>query len=162
MWRDFQFTCPAVLLDQAMANHSTASTRMYLYAMNTTLYTASFEKDNKTFLGVAHGSDIPFAFNTVSANSIATNAQTQLGSAMSASWSAFASSGNVELGSVALKGWTESFQKRGSAFEVMIMGGPNNRMTSISARGQCVLESEDSIKRCGFWNSKNVLSQLQI
>ena len=161
MWRDFQFTCPALLLDQAMANRSTASTKIYLYAMNTTLFTPLFEKANESFLGVAHGSEIPFVFDTVPADLVATTAQTQLGSAMSASWSAFASSGNVELGSLALKGWTESFQGKASAFEVMIMGGPNNGMTSVSAGGQGVLESEDLIHRCAFWNSENVLHQMQ-
>lgn len=161
MWRDFQFTCPALLLDQAMANHSTASTKMYLYAMNTTLFATQFQKANESFLGVVHGSEVPFAFDTVSAYATATTAQTQLGSAMSASWSAFASSGNAALGSVALKGWTESFQKKASAFEVMILGGPNNGMTSISAGGQGVLESEDLIQRCAFWNSENVLNQMQ-
>lgn len=162
MWRDFQFTCPSLLLDQAMANHSTVRTKIYLYALNTTLYTPTFEKSNESFLGVAHGSDVPFAFDTVPAESTATTAQTQLGSAISASWSAFADSGNVTLGSVALKGWTESWHKKSSAFEVMIMGGPNDGMTSISAEGQGVLNSEDLITRCAFWNSENVLNQMQI
>lgn len=163
MWRDFQFACPALLLHQAMANRSKRSTKMYLYVMNTTLYTPIFEKRNEGFLGVAHGSDIPFAFDTVSTDSTATTAQTQLGSAMSASWSAFAHSGNVAFGSVALKGWTESRQKKGSnAFEVRIMGGPNDGMTSVSAGGQGVLKSEDLLSRCAFWNSENVLNQLQV
>ena len=81
--------------------------------MNTNLYTLIFEKKNESFLGVAHGSDIPFAFDTVPTDSTATTAQTQLRHAISASWSAFANSGNVTFGSVALKGWTESWQKKG-------------------------------------------------
>ena len=40
------------------------------------------------------------------------------------------------------------------------MGGPNDGMTSVSAEGQGVLESEDLMSRCAFWNSENVLNQL--
>lgn len=105
MWRDYQFVCPALLLDQAMANHSKASTSMYLYAINTTLYGPTFERANESFLGIAHGSEIPFVFDTVADDkATSTTAQQQLESAVSASWSAFANSRNVDTSSGTLKG----------------------------------------------------------
>ena len=146
-----------------MANHSKASTSMYLYAINTTLYGPTFQRANESYYGVAHGSEIPFVFDTVAAGIAAsTTAQQKLGGAISASWSAFANSGNVDAGSVALKGWTESFQKNGNAYEVMILGGPSDGLAEISAAGQGVLGSEELYKRCAFWNSETVLMQMQV
>ena len=162
MFRDMQFLCPSLLLDQAMTNRShTRKPKTYLFVMNTTLYTAEFQKENTTFLGVAHGSDVPFVFDTVPSVSTATTAQKQLAGAMSASWAAFASSGNVSEGVLALPGWTEAYQRNSSAFEARIMGGPSDGMTTIGTTGQSVLASEDLIQRCAFWNSQSVQDQLQ-
>lgn len=162
MWWDFQFVCPALLLDQAMASHSDASTSTYLHAINTTLYGPTFQQANESFLGVAHGSETPFVFDTIAAGiAPSTTAQKKLGSAMSASWSAFANSRNVDVGSIALKGWTESFRKNGDAYEVKVLGGPNGGLAEISAAGQAVLGSEELDKRCAFWNSETVLTQMQ-
>lgn len=80
---------------------------------------------------------------------------------MSASWSAFANSGNVAVGPVALKGWAESFHRNWNAYEVMVLGGPNDGLAEISAAGQWVLGNEGLYKRCAFWNSEAVQMQMQ-
>lgn len=91
------------IIDHAMAKYSLPrKLTTYFYDMNTTLYTASFQKANNTSLGVAHDSEIPFVFDTVPAVETATSAQKQLGGYLSVSWAAFASSGNVSHGALTL------------------------------------------------------------
>ena len=162
MIRDLQFVCPSLLLEEAMARYSGSyKPSNYLFVMNTTLYTPKFQKENMTFLGVAHGSDIPFVFDTAAAVSTATTEQKQLAAAMAASWSSFAASANVSEGDVALTGWEEGYQRRNSGFKVRVMGGPSHGMTSINVDGRGVLASEHLIERCAFWNSEEVGDQLQ-
>ena len=128
--------------------------------MNTTLYTPLFEKQNTTYLGVAHGGDVPFVFDTVASYNTSTLAQRQLASSMAASWSAFASYGDVEKGTLALKGWEGAIGDEG--FQTRILGGPNNGMAAIDGAGRDgVLRDEDLIRRCKFWNDEGVLGQLQ-
>lgn len=161
MWRDTQFLCPAFLLAQANANRSRSTTTSNFFVMNTTLYTPELEQENKTYLGVIHSSDIPCVFDTAAAVSTATTVQRHIGDAMSASWAAFASSGNVSHGSDTLPGWTEGYQRGDSGYEVRIIGGPNDGMAAVSSSGEGVLASEDLIERCAFWNSQSVQDQLQ-
>ena len=122
----------------------------YLFDMNTTIYTPAFEKQNTTYLGVAHGSDVPFVFDTVPTFATATQAQKQLAGAMAASWAAFAGSRKVESGELAVEGW----KGNGTGFEVRAMGGPNAGMSGIGEDGEGVLESEDLVRRCAFWNEE--------
>ena len=162
MWRDSQFLCPAFALDQAMAHFSLPNKpTSYLYDMNTTLDTPTFQAANETYLGVAHGSEIPFVFDTVPSEAKATTAQKQLGSSLSASWAAFANSGNVSHGALTLPGWTEGYARADKVLSVRILSGSNNATATINTDGKGALASEDLAKRCAFWNSQIVRDQLQ-
>ncbi len=79
MYRDSAFLCPAVQLAQALEAHSTANTSHYLFVNNETFFAPLFVKDNTECLGVAHGSEIPFVFDTVSAIPNVPNSVVELG-----------------------------------------------------------------------------------
>ena len=104
---------------------------------------------------------MPFVFDSVASYNTSTLAQRELASSMAASWSAFASYGDVEKGTLALKGWEGAIGDAG--FQTRILGGPNDGMAAIdgSGNGESVLRDEDLIRRCAFWNEEGVLRQLQ-
>lgn len=92
--RDTWFTCPSLLLAQAMANHFGRATRNYIYALNESVFEPLFAEANISYLGVSHGSDIPFVFNEASAAAFdASKEDIALGSRVSGSWAAFAQDG---------------------------------------------------------------------
>ena len=172
MYRDTVFLCPSLLLSSIMTTHSpsifhTPRISSSLFTMNATLFAPIFEIENTTFLGVAHGGDIPFVFDTVPSYNTSTSEQKQLASGMAASWAAFASSGDPVAGKVALKGWDEamggSYNGGGNEgeFQTRVLGGPNDGMARIGSDGLSPLASEDVIRRCAFWNDQRVLDQLQ-
>lgn len=162
MWRDSQFLCPAFALDQARINLSLPKRpTSYLYYMNTTLDTPILQAINETYLGVAHGSEIPFVFDTVPSDAKATTSQKQLGGYLSASWAAFANSGNVSYGTLTLPDWKEAYTGADKMLSIRIVGGPNNGTASLNANVKGALASEDLAKRCAFWNSQIVRDQLQ-
>ena len=108
MYRDAQFICPSLLLEQVMTQYSQQPRPSnYLYDLNATLYTPIFERLNLSFLGVIHASDLQFVFSTASALATATDEQKALATSISASWASFASTGNPSRGKVSLKEWSE-------------------------------------------------------
>jgi carboxylesterase type B len=162
MFRDMQFLCPALLLEQTMANFSHPNKpTSYLFDLNTTIATPMFERENETYLDVAHGSDVPFVFGKVEILTTATTAQKQLSNAMPSSWSAFASSGNVSHGALTMPDWVEGYSGSGNIFNVKVLGGPGNGTSVISAHSTGALASEDLFKRCAFWTSQSDFDQLQ-
>jgi carboxylesterase type B len=162
MFRDMQFLCPALLLEQTMANFSHPNKpTSYLFDLNTTIASPMFERENETYLDVAPGSDVPFVFGKVEILTTATTAQKQLSNAMPSSWSAFASSGNVSHGALTMPDWVEGYSGSGNIFNVKVLGGPGNGTSVISAHSTGALASEDLFKRCAFWTSQYVFDQLQ-
>ena len=129
--------------------------------MNTTIYDTVFAKENMSYLGVSHGSDIPFVYDLVPEDKSATKAQKQLGRQMAASWSAFASSGNTTKGKTTVPGWTEGYQQGQNGYNVMVLGGKQPGMAAVGTSAQSVLSADRLVQRCAFWNSKSVLQQLQ-
>ena len=114
------------------------------------------EKENTTYLEVAYGSDVPFVFNSVSVYLVATTAQENLSTAMSASCAVSAHSGNVSKGTVALPVRTEAYQQRDSASEARIMGSPSDVMAVINSSVPIALELEVLARRCAFRGSESV------
>jgi carboxylesterase type B len=171
--RDYYFTCPSLLLAQAMANYSGSATRNYIYALNESLFEPLFAEVNRSFYSISHGSDVPFVFNEASA--AVWNASVEniaLGSRISGSWAAFAHQGVPVLDGVTVQEdvtlveWEEGAKKGGNGgFELKIIGGPRAGMVRVGAQGgDGGLPSYDESQslRCEFWNREDVLGELGV
>jgi carboxylesterase type B len=112
--RDLNFVCPSLLIAQAMANYSLSNTTTQLYALNATVFFELEKKEDITFDGVSHFSDIQFVFNQAAAFNVS-QADIELASHMSGSWAAFANTGKPTLtedgGNLTLQGLEEATTK---------------------------------------------------
>ena len=167
--RDIMFTCPSLFMVEAMANHSMGNTTNQLYVLNETLFKPEWKRLHSQYLGVGHGSDVPFAYNDASAIPNTTPSEVQLAEEMSGSWAGFAYTDVPTMSrggfNTTLQDWPEGYAKGDdeSAFSVRVIGGPHDGPASISSDGTGgVLDKEDVVRRCRFWTSKEVTAQLQV
>lgn len=155
MTRDAGYTCIDLLLTAANAKFSDSSTANYLFALNQTVFTGFFKESNSTYLGVSHFSDIAFVFNeaTTRFKDTSTLSDDELSNLVSGSWAAFATTGNPS----GLKGTLPGWQKEDSSgtSNVQIIGAPSPGLRNLS-------DYERLLKRCEFWNSPEVTSQLKV
>ena len=159
MFRDTQFICPALLLSQAMQKHSAEPIQTYFYDMNTTIDASQQQADHSTYLGVSHGSEIPFVFDTLDdSDERKTEGQRALADRMASSWAAFATTGNVSSGLCPVPDWVAGHDNGTGSFKVRILGGPFDGM--VESFGDALKEQEIAM-RCQFWNSVAVQKQLQ-
>ncbi|KAJ9606016.1 hypothetical protein H2200_009865 [Cladophialophora chaetospira] len=155
--RDQGMTCPSLLIVDSMAAHSKFNTSAYLYALNASDFTSFFEQAESTYLGVSHFSDIPFVFGQVDSGPLAT-----LSDHVSGSWAAFATHGNPSRVQK-LDGWLAA--DRGGKtdvdkYNIRILGGPKAGQDFISSKNGSRGYGENVVKKCDFWNSKDVLDQV--
>ncbi|KXL45857.1 hypothetical protein M433DRAFT_154135 [Acidomyces richmondensis BFW] len=165
MLRDMQFTCPNLLVVQAMINHSLSAntpTMTYLYDLNQTLFAAAFAAEDVQYYGVSHFSDIPYIFDLVAESAgyaaLASAEDVRLSEEMSGSWAAFAGAGNPAGGNRTVGAWPVA-APRGEGegvgeYRVRILGGP--RAGVVELRGY-----EEVVERCEFWNSREVLREIR-
>ncbi|TVY91626.1 Secreted lipase [Lachnellula willkommii] len=158
--RDSEFTCPSLLTVQINLKYSQASTQNYLYSLNQTVFEPIFAELHASYYGVSHLSDIPFVFNQATTRyaSEASPADISLSSRMSTTWASFATSGNPSHGSATIQGWSAAKASAG-LYDMLIIGGPDSGLRGID-HGQSYYE--DLMTRCAFWNSKDVLIQIQV
>ena len=159
MFRDTQFVCPALLLSQAMLEYSSEPTPTYLYDMNTTIAASQQQADHSTYLGVSHGSEIPFVFNDLDdAQERGTDGQRTLADHIAGSWTAFATTGNVSSGLHPVPGWRSGHENETDGFKIRILGGPSDGMAESFGE---TLDKQEIATRCHFWNQVAVQKQLQ-
>ena len=157
MYRDATFSCPSLLMVQSNRRHHQGRHERapsdYLYALNQTVFAASYAAENASFYGVAHFSDIPFVFDQASTRyaAVASPADKALASEMCGSWIAFAATGKVERDDVTLNDWPAS----GTADDVRVIGGSRPRYMSGH-------DYEQLASRCEFWNSPLLTEQLEV
>lgn len=157
MNRDNGFTCPSFLIVDSMAKHSVHNTSSYMYALNASAFAPVFAQDGAAYLGVSHFSDIPFVFGQVDSGPLA-----ELNDQISGSWAAFVTHGDPSRAKK-LDNWAVA--DRGGEmdkdmYNVRILGGPNDGQESIYSKDGSKGYGENIIKRCDFWNSRDVLNQL--
>lgn len=157
MERDNEMTCPSLLIVDSMAQYSTHNTSSYLYALNASEFSSSFAKDNARYLGVSHFSDIPFVFGQVESGSLA-----RVNDQISGGWAAFVTHGDPSRAQK-LDNWAAA--DRGGktdvkSYNVRIFGGPRNGQAEIDSKDGSKGYGEKVVKKCAFWNSREVLDQL--
>ncbi|CAI7612245.1 unnamed protein product [Penicillium pancosmium] len=160
MSRDYEFTCPSIHLVQMNKKYSKSCTSNYLYILNQTMFAPLYEQQQTSYLGVSHFSDIPYVFNQAKTrySFLATPLDVEISSKMSASWAAFAVSGDPSHRNGTLPGWSDALTH--SSPSVRIIGGPNGGgMFTIDGSGNT---SEHLAKRCAFWSSPEVLAQIGV
>jgi carboxylesterase type B len=164
--RDIHFTCPALLMTQAMANFSNHHTTTFVYTLNETLFANAFSESGHGYYGVSHLSDIPYVFNQASSYG-ALKADLDLASRISGSWVAFARTGMSSTaesdGELTIENWKQSTQAgaNGTMFSIDVLGGPHPGMTEIRSTGiGGPLHHENIALRCLFWNQETVLEEL--
>lgn len=161
MLRDMEYTCPSLLIVQAMYNRSqstTTPTTTYLYDLNQTLFATAFAAEDVQYYGVSHFSDIPFVFDLVAENAgyaaLASAEDVRLSGRMSGTWAAFAGRGDPERGNGTVEDWPESGSGEGmEGYRVRILGGP--RAGVVELRGY-----EEVVGKCALWNSREVLREM--
>lgn len=167
--RDIQFTCPSIFMVDAMANHSEPNVRTYLYDLNATLDTADEAEANELYLGVTHGSDLPFVFDeTAFLPKVPTNL-VQLGNQISGSWAYFAHTGTLlAQTNRTLQDWPQARKDGYQGYQdgtlsVRVLGGHLEGPAVISAKGaRGALAAENIVQRCAFWNSEKIQEQLGV
>ncbi|KAJ5756082.1 carboxylesterase [Penicillium manginii] len=160
MSRDYEFTCPSIHLVQMNKKYSKSGTSNYLYILNETMFAPLYEKQQISYLGVSHFSDIPYVFNQAKTrySFLATPLDVEISSNMSGSWASFAVSGDPSHRNGTLSGWSDALAH--SSPSVRIIGGPDGgKMVTIDGSGD---NSEDLAKRCAFWSSPEVLAQIGV
>ena len=157
MQRDNGFTCPSLLIVDSMAQHSTHNTSSYMYALNSSEFTSLFTQDGAGYLGVSHFSDIPFVFGQVDSGPFPS-----LNDQISGSWAAFVTNGDPSRAK-RLDAWAAA--DRGGKtdvdrYNVRIFGGPRDGQASIDSKDGNEGYGENIVKKCHFWNSREVLQQV--
>lgn len=159
--RDAQF-CPSLHMVRMNEKYSDKKTSNYLYVLNQTMFTPLFEKQETTYLGVPHFSDIPYVFNLAKTrySFLATPSDVKLSTEMSSSWASFAASGDPSGKPGTITNWPgASDQISSNQYNLRVLGGPNDGLTSISNEKDSY---EQLIKRCDFWTSAEVFQQMAV
>lgn len=157
MQRDNSFTCPSMLIVNSMAQHSGRNTSSYLYALNASDFSSVFAQDNATYLGISHFSDIPFVFGQVDSGPLA-----EVNGQMSGGWAAFVAHGDPSRAQN-LSSWQAADlggKTDVNTYNIRILGGPRDGQTSIATKNGTLGYGENIVKKCDFWNSREVLDQL--
>ncbi|KAJ5726740.1 carboxylesterase [Penicillium malachiteum] len=152
--RDMEFTCGNLFTTEMNQKYSNPDTSSYLYSLNQTMFEVVLELENLSYYQVCHFSDIPYVFNlaTTSWADIATASDIRLSSQISGSWASFASLGNPSVSRGSLPRWTEAMNSDGT-YNINVIGG--------SIRGMVTSDTyEDLGKRCAFWTSEEVLTEM--
>ncbi|KAF2207847.1 hypothetical protein CERZMDRAFT_115003 [Cercospora zeae-maydis SCOH1-5] len=174
IWRDVLFTCSAVHFAEGVSRvqNEASGKGVYLYDMNQTILTESFESQGEYGYGVVHTSEIPYVFdqldfyytndNDVSPVNVTTSDR-KLADRVSRSWSIFTALGVPSLeGDETLQNW-EPAQFQDENLGTYVIGGPTPGFAGnggdLAARK--ALSSDKLLQRCRFWNSGDVPSQLQ-
>ncbi|KAJ5710410.1 carboxylesterase [Penicillium malachiteum] len=154
IYRDMEFTCGNIFTTKMNQKYSDPDASNYLYALNQTMFEVVLELEDLTFYKVCHFSDIPFVFDlaTTSYSNIATESDIQLASQISGSWASFASLGNPSVSRGSLPGWKKAMSADGT-YNINVLGGSTKGMVTSDTY-------EDLDKRCDFWTSEEVLSQI--
>ncbi|KAJ6032711.1 carboxylesterase [Penicillium herquei] len=152
--RDMEFTCGNLFTTKMNQKYSNPDTSSYLFSLNQTMFEVVLELEDLTYYQVCHFSDIPYVFNlaTTSYANIATASDIRLSSQMSGSWASFASLGNPSVSRGSLPRWTQAVNSDGT-YNINVIGG--------SIRGMVTSDTyEDLDKRCDFWTSEEVLTEM--
>jgi carboxylesterase type B len=142
--------------------YSDKNTSNYLYVLNQTMFTPLFAKQETTYLGVPHFSDIPYVFNEAKTrySFLATPSDVKLSTEISSSWASFAASGNPSGKPGTITNWPDaSDQVSSNQYNLRVLGGPNDGLTSISNDKDSY---EQLIERCDFWTSAEVFQQMAV
>ena len=141
MDRDSSFTCPSLLTVSNMARYSTSPLgSTHLYALNSSLlYTDVYKPYNRSYYGISHFSDIPFAFNQVQASLSPPPppADVKLSSRISGAWLDFATFGdpNGKAPGHGAQDWPKAVSaapsSEPSSYTVQIFGGLRNGQTQL-------------------------------
>lgn len=169
MFRDILFTCSAVSLAERVAQ---AGNPVFLFHQNQTILTAQQHSQGEYGWGVVHTSEIAYVFGNLTyylTNASDVNpvnfmpSDYELANRQSRSWSSFTALRRPSLeGHDTLQGWKEA-QFEDCNLGAFVVGGPTPGFagTGGSAPARRALESERLFERCQFWNSREVVQQLQ-
>ncbi|KAG0646649.1 Secreted lipase [Hyphodiscus hymeniophilus] len=159
MTRDYEFTCPSVLMVQANARKS-GSTSNYFFVLNQTVFATMYAEEGASYWAVSHFSDIPYVFNQAATHygKVSTASDLKLSAEMSSSWASFATYGNPSKGRGTLPDWLDAVtgSDGGNEYGVLVVGGPDDGMRNI---GTSETDYENLATRCAFWNSPDILAQ---
>lgn len=133
-----------------------------MWTLNETAFAGGHAVFNRSFVKIDHFSDIPYVFDYIGTEAFyapyATQADYNIGSLMSGSWSAFARYGQPTVPGVSNQ---ELLAKNltfpnwiGGKDNIRALGGPRDGMMTIDGT-----YNQDIPKRCGFWNREDVLAQ---
>lgn len=156
MIRDSQYTCGNLYTTQMNRKYSPEATS-YLYTLNQTMFAYALAEAESSFYGVCHFSDIPFVFDLASTRyeEVATRLDVRLASQMSAAWASFAVYGSPSGTRGSLVNWDEALpsKKFNGTYDINVLGGSHPGMIRSDSY-------EDLNRRCAFWNSKAVLTEM--
>jgi carboxylesterase type B len=160
--RDAQFVCPSLHMVRMNQKYSDKKTSNYLYVLNQTMFSPLFAKQETSYLGVSHFSDIPYVFNLAKSrySFLATPADVKLSTEMSSSWASFAASGEPSGKRGTITNWPGASDRVSSnQYNLRVLGGPNDGLRSI---GNDKDSYEQLVERCGFWTSAEVFQQMAV
>ncbi|KAM3423716.1 Carboxylic ester hydrolase [Cercospora zeina] len=175
IWRDVMFTCSAVNLAEGVSRiqKGAPGKRVYLYDVNQTILTDSFESQGEYGYGVVHTSEIPYVFdqlgyyytNDTDASPVdITASDRKLADHVAGSWSTFTALGVPSLeGHETLPNWQPA-QFQDENLGTYVIGGPTPGFAGSggdAAARKALSSSDKLLLRCRFWNGGNVPSQLQ-
>ncbi|KAI3615295.1 carboxylesterase family protein [Moniliophthora roreri] len=165
IFRDILFTCPSFYLGGAMAAKYYADNEVpevYYYIQNQTILSAD--------LGIVHTSELAYVFGNFSfyndtGDVHLTKGDVELRNRETRTWSGFANTGQPSLdGKETLEGWGPAYGIGDAMMDasVYVIGGPDSGLSSLEGVGAKEAVAKQKLKeRCGFFNSPEVIEQLQ-
>lgn len=164
--RDIQFTCPSILMVEAMAYHSTTKPSNYIFTLNENVLAPYYAKENESYLGITHGSDLPYLFDQTTTDTSVAPSQIELCDRISGSWAYYANTGGPVSGTNStLHNWPQALEAgdKNGELPIRVIGGPPYGPASVSFAGTGgALDAEKLVLRCAFWNSEKVQGQLGV
>ncbi|KAH7330167.1 Alpha/Beta hydrolase protein [Rhexocercosporidium sp. MPI-PUGE-AT-0058] len=155
---------------------------VYYYVQNQTIFTPYLTSRNKPGLGITHASELPYVygdltvFNTSAFQFHPKEADYALARRQSRSWSTFAYFGKLVERGQTFKGWSEAYAygRNGGGMmdaKVFVIGGSEEGISGLggkemngnanaNANTNVGVEMQMLRERCGFFNSKEVIEQL--
>ncbi|KAF3389019.1 Secreted lipase [Penicillium rolfsii] len=159
--RDSQ-SCSSLYMIRMNQKYSNKKTSNYLYVLNQTMFAPLFAKQETTYLGVSHFSDIPYVFNQAKTrySFLATPSDAKLSTEISSSWASFAATGDPSGRPGTVTNWPgASDQLPSNKYNLRVLGGPNDGLKSISNDKNSY---EQLMERCDFWTSAEVFQQMGV
>ncbi|KAH9992685.1 carboxylesterase family protein [Xylariaceae sp. FL0662B] len=149
--RDAFFTCPSLRLVHAWGSHASES-RVFVFALNTTVFAVDYARFNRSFLGIDHFSDMPYVVDHMNMGgyaSVASQTDYDVASRMAGSWAAFAHYGQPTISGLSdeelvMRNLTFPGWVAGEGY-IRVLGGPRDGMFSIDQT-----YNESLKRRCGF------------